>query len=117
VAASLVQSAAAWLVDFGLAPDPSVAAEIPYDPAEGYFHFFGGKAMPAGIPADYRWCQVQWPSKTQAFNYRLSGLTSLSERKSYIVFVVLQETPLEQPRAYFPPREGCLKEPFKVPNL
>jgi len=45
VAASLVQSAAAWLVDFGLAPDPSVAAEIPYDPAEGYFHFFGGKAM------------------------------------------------------------------------
>ena len=40
MAASLVQSAAAWLVDFGLAPDPSAAAEIPYDPAEGYFHFF-----------------------------------------------------------------------------
>jgi hypothetical protein len=37
--------------------------------------------MPAGVPADCRWCQVQWPSKTQAFNYRLRCLTSLSEKE------------------------------------
>jgi hypothetical protein len=68
--------------------------------------------MPAAIPTDCRWCQVQWPSKTQAFKHMLS-CAAKPQRKGRAICRYCKKRHQSGHELTSHLRKGCPKKPVR----